>query len=291
MIDGIARGEWVCMRGRKGFVVSMAWLLALLLAVVAGGPTGVLPAYGLGSDESVEADAGESADVTSEDPDTMEPDEPNAEDSDAEKSDLAQQDAEKGPAEGLSVPTKVGWQNPFGYPQVSSTSVELPSYATGYHTFVMPSRIPINATREQCVEAFIACAFEYARAKTPFREPWSQAPGIGTDCSGLVLQCLYATGMDLEHARGTQLVGGFNPYNHYLVPAQTFNSMRWYENNTFMPVSPATARRGDLIFYDGHVAIYLGNNRIIHANGGSDGGVLEAPLHMRIPIGAQRPFI
>lgn len=191
----------------------------------------------------------------------------------------------------LAFAVKVGWQNPLGYPQVSARSVELPAYAQGFHTYVTPSRISADATREQCVEAFIDRAFEYLWADTPFEEPWSQAPGVGTDCSGLVLQCLYATGMDLEHARGTQLVGGFNPYNHYHVPDQTFNSMRWYENDTFMPVRLWEIRRGDLVFYEGHVAIYLGNKQIIHAVGGDDGGVRLDSLYVKQPIGAQRPFV
>lgn len=186
---------------------------------------------------------------------------------------------------------KVGWQNPSGYPQVSCHTVKLPSYATGYHTYVTPSRIAINATREQCVEAFIARAYEYLNAGTPFREPWAREPGVGIDCSGLVLQCLYATGMDLEHARGTSVVGGYNPYNHYHVPAQTYNSMRWYENDTFMPVSLSSIRRGDLIFYSGHVAIYLGNGQIIHSTDYQDRGVSTANLYIWNPIGAQRPFV
>ena len=181
---------------------------------------------------------------------------------------------------------KVGWQNPTDYPQVSSYTVQLPSYATGEHTYVTPSRIAVNATREQCVAAFIARAYEYLG--TPFREPWAREPGVGIDCSGLVLQCLYACGMDLEHARGTDVLGGYNPYNHYWVPEQTYNSTNWWNNGTFMPVRLADIRRGDLVFYGGHVAIYLGNGSIIHA---IDNNVHMSNLYFQTPIGAQRPFV
>ena len=191
----------------------------------------------------------------------------------------------------LGTVVKTGWQNPSNYPQVSSVSVVLPSYASGYHTYVTPSRISINASREQCVEAFIARAYEYLG--TPFREPWSRAPGQGVDCSGLVLQCLYATGMDLEHARGTEQVGGYNPYNHYWVPAQTYNSMRWYENGTFKPVSIGSMRRGDLVFYTGHVAIYLGGGKIIHSTSANvpHSGVVISDVNIWPVIGVQRPFV
>ena len=98
---------------------------------------------------------------------------------------------------------KLGWQNPAGYPQVSSLTVMLPSYCTGYFTYVTPSRISIYASRQECVDAFIARAYEYLG--TRYIEPWSSYPGDAVDCSGFVLQCLYATGMDL---------GIYNPYNH-----------------------------------------------------------------------------
>ena len=184
--------------------------------------------------------------------------------------------------------TKTGWQNPANYPQVSSETVKLPSYATGYHTYVTPSRISVNATREQCIDAFIARAYEYLG--TRYAEPWAREPGNAIDCSGLVLQCLYATGMDLEHAAGSSKVGGYNPYNHYWVPQQTYNSMRWYENNTFKPVSLSEIRRGDIVFYTGHVAIYIGGGQIIHA------GVYRVEVNSlyfngRTPIGAQRPYV
>ena len=185
---------------------------------------------------------------------------------------------------------KIGYQTPGSWPKVSSYNVVLPSYCTGYHTYVSPSKISIDATREQCIEAFIQRATEYLG--TTYIEPYSREPGNAVDCSGLVLQCLYATGMDLEHARGTESVGGYNPYNHYWVPAQTYNSMRWYENDTFMPVSLDNLQRGDIVFYSGHVAIYIGNGKVIHSSNYMVpfNGVQVSDLWHRDVIGAQRPF-
>lgn len=173
----------------------------------------------------------------------------------------------------------IGWQNPPQYPQVSNQTVVLPSYCTGAFTYVTPSRIPYNATREDCVNAFIERAYEYLG--TQYIEPWSTAPGGAVDCSGLVLQCLYATGMDL---------GWYNPYNHRWLPEQTYNSMNWYRNNTFMPVSVSDIKRGDVIYYSGHIAIYLGGGLIIDS-WPRQGVTIQSINSRGRVIGAARPFV
>ena len=176
-------------------------------------------------------------------------------------------------------PAKIGYQNPSNYPQVSSLTVQLPSYCTGEFTYVTPSRIAIDATRDDCVNAFIQRAYEYIGTK--YIEPYSTAPGGAVDCSGFVLQCLYATGMDM---------GIYNPYNHRWLSWQTYNSMNWYNNGTFMPVSVNSMQRGDVIYYRGHIAIYLGDGRMIDSwprQGVGVHGVYERGN----PIGAARPFV
>lgn len=176
-------------------------------------------------------------------------------------------------------PAKIGYQNPSNYPQVSSLTVKLPSYCTGEFTYVTPSRIAIDATRDDCVNAFIQRAYEYIGTK--YIEPYSTAPGGAVDCSGFVLQCLYATGMDM---------GIYNPYNHRWLSWQTYNSMNWYNNGTFMPVSVGSMQRGDVIYYRGHIAIYLGDGRMIDSwprQGVGIHGVYERGN----PIGAARPFV
>lgn len=172
----------------------------------------------------------------------------------------------------------MGYQTPGSYPKVSCNSVQLPSYCTGYFTYVTPSRIPYNASRLDCINAFVQRAREYIG--TRYIEPWSSWPGDAVDCSGLVLQCLYATGMDM---------GWYNPYNHRWLPEQTYNSMNWYRNNTFMPVSTSAMQRGDVVYYQGHIGIYIGNGRIIDSWPGI--GVTERSVNApgRV-IGAARPF-
>lgn len=174
---------------------------------------------------------------------------------------------------------KVGWQNPSQYPQVSSWTVQLPSYCTGYFTYVTPSRISVEATREDCVNAFIQRAYEYIG--TQYIEPWSTAPGGAVDCSGFVLQCLYATGMDM---------GVYNPYNHRWDPSQTYNSMNWYRSNIFMPVSTNSIQRGDVIYYRGHIAIALGGGMMIDSWPHQGVGIHSISARGNV-IGAARPFI
>ena len=178
-----------------------------------------------------------------------------------------------------SRPAKIGYQNPLRYPQVSSLTVKLPSYCTGQFTYVTPSRIAIDATRADCVNAFIQRAYEYVG--TRYIEPYSTAPGGAVDCSGFVLQCLYATGMDM---------GIYNPYNHRWQAWQTYNSMNWYNNGTFMPVSVKNMQRGDVIYYRGHIAIYLGNGRMIDSWPNQGVGV-HGVYERGNPIGAGRPYV
>lgn len=175
--------------------------------------------------------------------------------------------------------TKVGYQNPAGWPQVSSLSVTLPSYATGIHTYVTPSRISITATRSECIEAMIARAYEYMGTK--YIDKYSRPPGEGVDCSGLVLQCLYATGMDL---------GEYNPYNHFYVPEQEYNSKLWWERETFKKVPLSSRQRGDLLFYGGHVALYLGGDMMIDTIGPNGAVAVKSIYAYADLIGCERPF-
>ena len=148
---------------------------------------------------------------------------------------------------------KTGYQNPSQYYQLSAYNCVLPSYANGFYTYVMNSRISPTATRSQCVEAFIQAAYEYLG--TPYIWDWAMAPGQGVDCAGLVMQCLYAVGMQTP----------YNTYDHIHDPWQDHNAENMRADTKFKQIPFSQRQRGDLIFYAGHVGIYLGNNQIINA--------------------------
>lgn len=70
---------------------------------------------------------------------------------------------------------------------------------------------------------------------------WGGRESLGLDCSGLVQQALAATGKAVP--RDTDMQFGF-----------------------FQPIDEADRRRGDLVFWKGHVAILLDRDTIVHAN-------------------------
>lgn len=91
---------------------------------------------------------------------------------------------------------------------------------------------------DQPAADFVAVAEQFAG--TPYL--WGGRQSLGLDCSGLVQQALYATGRDCPRDSDQQASLG-------------------------APVAPNHLRRGDLVFWRGHVAIMLNATDIIHANG------------------------
>lgn len=148
----------------------------------------------------------------------------------------------------------IGYQTPGSYYKVSNKSVNIKNLGVNQFGYRTESRIPFNATREQCINAMVTRAIEYTG--TPYRWDYSCAPGVGVDCAGLVMQSLYATGMDLTP---------MNPWDHYYTPGHDHYANDMRNNRRFMHVDISQRQRGDLILYSGHVAIYLGNNTIIEA--------------------------
>ncbi|GLB47340.1 hypothetical protein WR164_13190 [Philodulcilactobacillus myokoensis] len=115
-------------------------------------------------------------------------------------------------------------------------------------------------TRWGHIEAMIKQAYRYKG--NPYLVGSSSNPSYGTDCSGLVMQSLYA--------------GGINPAPissiHHAYPGNEWNSRNLFASKKFKHVSYAKKRRGDLIFYYQpgtstiwHVAIYLGHNKVIES--------------------------
>ena len=148
----------------------------------------------------------------------------------------------------------VGYQNPSQFYQVSNHSVTIKNMGQSIFGYRSESRIPYNATRNQIVNAIVTRALEYVG--TPYIWDYSCAPGVGVDCAGLVMQALYAVGMDLSP---------MNPWDHYYTAGhdQYANYMRNY--GRFQRVSFEERQPGDLILTNGHVSIYIGGDRIVEA--------------------------
>lgn len=84
--------------------------------------------------------------------------------------------------------------------------------------------------------AIVSAAYKYLGV--PY--VWGGASASGVDCSGLVLLAHKAIGVNLAHFSGSQGSGG-------------------------KAVSKANAQPGDVVCYAGHVGIYLGGGKMIHA--------------------------
>ena len=125
--------------------------------------------------------------------------------------------------------------------------------------YVHPMKVNKNSTRSDHIEAMISTAYEYLG--DPYVIGASGAPGLGLDCSGLVMQALYSAGIDTSP---------INPVRH-ASPGYEYESANMWASSKFKKVSWSERQRGDLIFYQNssgaviHVAIYLGNNQVIES--------------------------
>lgn len=122
--------------------------------------------------------------------------------------------------------------------------------------------VPAGATRTQRIDKM--CQFAERQVGTPYtwggagyRNPWT----AGFDCSGLVLQAMYAAGLDPQ------------PINVIKHAEPTYRtSQQLYAHKGLKSVPLAERRRGDLIFYSRtqngpvtHVTLYLGNERMVES--------------------------
>jgi cell wall-associated NlpC family hydrolase len=109
-----------------------------------------------------------------------------------------------------------------------------------------------GASASTRIEAMIAYATH--RVGTPYM--WGGAGPIGYDCSGMVIQAMYA---------GGRVVAGLTTDRHIQADFATTN---YLYASRLMRVPLSQRRRGDLVFFGSsltHMAIYLGNGQIVEA--------------------------
>lgn len=128
-------------------------------------------------------------------------------------------------------------------------------------TYVCPVAIEKDYTAEQIREVFINTAKTYIETPTPFIVGASGKPGQGVDCSGLVLQCMYAIGIYPD---------GLSPVQHSV--EEEYNSRLMWADPKLYEIRREELIPGDLVFYRRpymdtvcHVAIYIGEGKCIEA--------------------------
>lgn len=151
---------------------------------------------------------------------------------------------------------------------------------------IAPLRAQAWQGRSAHIEAMIHQAYQY------MGKPWlagcSSSPAYGVDCSGLVMQSLYAGGIS---PTSTSSIGHAHPGNEW-------NSRSLWVDKHLKRVPYSERQRGDLVFYYQpgthtiwHVAIYLGNNRVIES---WPPRVMVQPIvngQRNVIAGIKRPFI
>lgn len=151
--------------------------------------------------------------------------------------------------------------------------------------YASPIRTSIYSSRSDCVEAMINRAYDYLG--DDYMIGASGAPGLGIDCSGLVMQALYAAGIDMSP---------INPVRH-ASPGYEYESANIWTSSQLKHVSYSERQRGDIIIYCNsagvviHSAIYLGNNRVIEA--WPNKVVVSSMINNQHPrvLGVVRPFV
>ena len=142
-------------------------------------------------------------------------------------------------------------------------------------------------SNEEKIEIMIDRACNYLNDPYVIGASGPAGPEYGLDCSGLVMQALYAAGVSMPD---------ISPVTH-AYPGHEYESRNIWDSSYFTVVDVEDRQRGDLVFYEDengiiyHVSIYLGDDQVIESWPPmvmiSD---LTAPYHTHIK-GIKRVFV
>ncbi|MCR5006728.1 MAG: C40 family peptidase [Clostridiales bacterium] len=125
--------------------------------------------------------------------------------------------------------------------------------------YASPNQGSIYNTKAELIEIMIDRAYDYLGDDYVIGA--SGAPGKGIDCSGLVMQALFAVGIDMTP---------INPVRHAHVDYE-YESANIWKSPYLKHVQYSDRKRGDIVIYQNssgtviHSAIYLGNNKVIES--------------------------
>jgi len=148
----------------------------------------------------------------------------------------------------------------------------------GLGTYTHPVLTTRYSTREDIVNAMLTAARENAEEGTIYRVGSSGPAGTYTDCSGLIFQCLYAAGINIEK----------NIVDHALAEYEYTSRNMEADEKLGVRIDKSDIEPGDLVFYQYngrvcHVGILTGNGKmydswpekgVTHRNYSSGGNIL-----------------
>ncbi|QYN58992.1 C40 family peptidase [Lactobacillus panisapium] len=190
----------------------------------------------------------------------------------------ATNDATAATSDKITISTVRRYQIPAKYRQLHMKDLHI----KGFYSSPLDKSLNYASTREDYVKAFIKRGYQYKKAKTAWVNFTTKQPGTSVDCSGLVMQCMYATGIDPSPA---------NPRWH---ATHEWGCRSFVKSKTLQTVSLKHLKRGDLIFYGRpkpacyHIGIYLGKNKVLHSWPGA--GVTVWPANFKRYYYAKRVF-
>ena len=128
-------------------------------------------------------------------------------------------------------------------------------------TYVTPVKVKRESDANYMRQVMVDTAKLYIDTETPYVVGAAGKPGEGVDCSGLVLQCMYACGIYPD---------GLNPVQHSI--EEEYNSRLMWADPKLKEIDRGDIKPGDLVFYCRpatgvvcHVAVYMGDGDCIEA--------------------------